>query len=123
LKFTSEIQKFRTRNPAIQGMDFCVKNALKLTYELLGYQKILRGLCPLFPGNGEEGKWVGGEGRKGKERRGGRVGKGRARGKGGEARKGVEVKGKGKGREGKIRDRKEGGGAGWGGQTLSTPLF
>jgi hypothetical protein len=64
LKFTSEIQKFRTRNPAIQGMDFCVKNALKLAYEHLGYQKILRGLRPCTP---REGKGVGRRGEKRKE--------------------------------------------------------
>jgi hypothetical protein len=75
LKFTSEIQKFRTRNPAIQGMDFCVKNALKLTYEHLGYQKILRGLRPLYPRGGEgrggkRGGWGGDE----RERKGGEEG-------------------------------------------------
>jgi hypothetical protein len=96
LKFTSEIQKFRTRNPAIQGMDFCVKNALKLTYEHLGYQKILQGRSPRTPRKekgrkGKEKGWVGRR-RKGKERRG-RERQGKRKGRGGEG-EGIGEKGK-----------------------------
>jgi hypothetical protein len=109
LKLTSEIQKFGTRNPTIQGLDFCVKNALKLTYEHLGYRKILRGLRPCTPGEGRRWKrrekgWVGGDererkgGEEGKERQGKRKGKGGEGGRGGEGkgreREGMEGKGK-----------------------------
>jgi hypothetical protein len=101
LKFTSEIQKFRTRNPAIQGMDFYVKNALKLTYEHLGYENFLRGLCPLYP-QGGKGRKRGGWGGDERERKGGGgVGKGRAK----EMER--EGRGRGRGRDGNGREGEE----------------
>jgi hypothetical protein len=112
LKFTSEIQKFRTRNPAIQGMDFCVKNALKLIYEHLGYPPPYRRGKKRREG---EGKGVGGEGTKGKGkegRRGREAGQeereGRAGGRGGE--------GKGRGWEGRGK-------VGWGDRPCSPHFF
>jgi hypothetical protein len=49
------IQKFRARNPVYQEVDYCIKNALILTYEHLEHQTNFRGLCPLDP-QGREGK-------------------------------------------------------------------
>jgi hypothetical protein len=54
-KFTSEIRKFRARNPVYQGRISCAKNAQKLTCEHLRRKKIFQGLCPLDPqGQGRE---------------------------------------------------------------------
>jgi hypothetical protein len=91
LEFTQEIQKFRARNPVCQAIDFCIKNALKLTYEHLEH-KNFSGASPLGPPRkgAEEGR--GGEGW---DRRGGREGEGK--GRGGEG----EKEGIGKGREGR----------------------
>jgi hypothetical protein len=87
-------------------MDFCVKNALKLTYEYLGYQKILRGLRFLYlgEGRGSKGREKGWVGRVRKERKGEEDGQGRqGKRKGGEGREvgeGEEMGGKGMGGKG-----------------------
>jgi hypothetical protein len=59
LEFTQEIQKFRARNPVCQAIDFCIKNALKLTYEHLEHKKSFRRPSSLDPQ--EQGKSRGGE--------------------------------------------------------------
>jgi hypothetical protein len=46
-----------------QATDFCIKNALKLTYEHLEYEKKFPGAAPLDPQGGEEREGRGGEGR------------------------------------------------------------
>jgi hypothetical protein len=62
LEFTQEIQKFRARNPVCQAIDFCIKNALKLTYEHLEHKKFFRGFAPWTPRKGAEEGRRGGEG-------------------------------------------------------------
>jgi hypothetical protein len=58
MDFTSENQKLGARNPVHQGLNFGVRDALKLTYEHLEVKKIFRGLSPRTPweGHGWEGK-------------------------------------------------------------------
>jgi hypothetical protein len=67
------LQKFTSQNLVYQAAIFCVRNALKVTYEHLRFEKIFRGLYPRAPvkrggrtWGGKEGK--GGEGRGGKGR-------------------------------------------------------
>jgi hypothetical protein len=81
-KFTSEIRKFRARNPVYQGRISCAKNAQKLTCEHLRPKKFSGGSAPWTPGDGEgRERRVGGEGR-GKEEKGGWEGRGKGEGKG-----------------------------------------
>jgi hypothetical protein len=94
LDFTREIRKFRARNPVHQGMNFGVRNVLKLTYEHLEVQKNFRGLRPL--GTQAKGRRTVGIGRGGVEKREGRLGKGMDKGEW-----------KGRGREGGERRREE----------------
>jgi hypothetical protein len=59
LGFTSEIKKFRARNPVYQGLNLCIKNALKLTYKHLEVKIILRERSVALwtpKGRGEEGR-------------------------------------------------------------------
>jgi hypothetical protein len=82
-------QKFTSQNLVDHAAVFCVRNALKVTYEHLRFEKFFRGLYPELPFKGEED--IGSE-RKGTE---GRAGIGR------EGRGNVERGGEGKeGREG-----------------------
>jgi hypothetical protein len=71
-----KIQKFTSQNLVYQAAVFCVRNAPKVTYERLRFEKIFRGLYPgpLLKmggrtrggkGRGEEGE--GGEGMQGRE--------------------------------------------------------
>jgi hypothetical protein len=72
-----KLQKFRSQNLVNQAAVFCVRNALKVTYEHLRFEKFFRGLYPGPPLN-RGGRTRGGKGREG---RGGREG-GRKEGKG-----------------------------------------
>jgi hypothetical protein len=70
-----KLQKFTSQNLVNQAAEFCVRNALKVTYEHLRFEKFFRGLYPGPPlkaeggyGEGKEGKR--GEGRGGKGRKG-----------------------------------------------------
>jgi hypothetical protein len=49
MDFTSGNQKFKTRNPVHQGLNFGVRIALKLTYEHLEVRKIFLGAAPPAP--------------------------------------------------------------------------
>jgi hypothetical protein len=69
----------REKNLVNQAAVFCVRNALKLTYDHLRMEKIFRGLYPEPPRKGERGgRRKGGEGR---EKKMGRIGEGRGEGK------------------------------------------
>jgi hypothetical protein len=95
-----KIRKFTSQNLVYQAAVFCVKNAPKVTYESLRFEKIFRGLYPRTPvkkgrelGHEEGIKegWGGkGEDRgrgRGRERKEGRGGEGRGgEGRGGEGR-------------------------------------
>jgi hypothetical protein len=74
-----KLQKFTSHNLVDQAAVFCVRNALKVTYEHLRFEKIFRGLYPGTPV--ERGREDIGRERKGRH---GRTGRGREeRGKAG----------------------------------------
>jgi hypothetical protein len=77
-----KLQKFTSQNLVNQAAEFCVRNALKVTYEHLRFEKFFRGLYPGPPlkaegGYGEERKGREGKGRRGEGGREGREGKGK----------------------------------------------
>jgi hypothetical protein len=83
-----KIRKFTSQNLVYQAAVFCVKNAPKVTYERLRFEKFFRGLYPRTPvkkGREDMRKELkkGGEGR---ERIEGGGGRGRKEGRGGEGR-------------------------------------
>jgi hypothetical protein len=74
-----KLQKCTSQNQVNQAVVFCVRNALKVTYEHLRFEKIFPGYTPGPPLN-REGRTRGGEGREGgiggeKEGRAGRRGR------------------------------------------------
>jgi hypothetical protein len=62
-----KLQKFRSQNLVNQAAVFCVRNALKVTYEHMRFEKFFRGLYPRTPVK----YWREDTGRERKERRGG----------------------------------------------------
>jgi hypothetical protein len=87
-----KIRKFTSQNLVYQAAVFCVKNAPKVTYERLRFEKFFRGLYPRTPvkkgredmrkelkkgGEGRERIEGGGEGGKGRRGGEGREGEGR----------------------------------------------
>jgi hypothetical protein len=77
-----KLQKFTSQNLVNQAAVFCVRNALKVTYEHLRFEKFFRGLYPGPPLN-RGGRTRGGKGREGREGEGGE----RRKGEGGRERK------------------------------------
>jgi hypothetical protein len=71
-----KIRKFTSQNLVYQAAVFCVRNAPKVTYERLRFEKFFRGLYPRTPlkrgGGHEEGKegWEGMERKEGRGRQG-----------------------------------------------------
>jgi hypothetical protein len=60
-----KLQKFTSQNLVYQAAVFCVRNALKVTYEHLRFEKFFRGLYPWTPvKRGREGGYR--EGKKGR---------------------------------------------------------
>jgi hypothetical protein len=76
-----KIQKFTSQNLVYQAAVFCVRNAPKVTYERLRFEKFFRGLYPGPPlkrgGRTRGGKGGGGRERGGREREGKEGGEGR----------------------------------------------
>jgi hypothetical protein len=62
-----KLQKFTSQNLVNQAAVFCVRNALKVTYEHLRFEKFFRGLYPGPPLN-RGGRTRGGKGREGRGR-------------------------------------------------------
>jgi hypothetical protein len=79
-----KLQKFTSQNLVYQAAVFCVRNALKVTYEHLRFEKIFRGLYPWTPVKrgrediGRERKGRHGRTGRGREERG-KAGRGRGR--------------------------------------------
>jgi hypothetical protein len=63
-----KVQKFTSQNPLNQAAVFCVRNALKVIYEHLRFEKF-PGVVPRTPLKGGGRTW-GGKGRKAKEESG-----------------------------------------------------
>jgi hypothetical protein len=63
-----KLQKFRSQNQVNQAAVFCIRNALKVTYEHLRFEKIFRGVIPRTPLN-RGMRAGGGKGREGRERK------------------------------------------------------
>jgi hypothetical protein len=77
-----KLQKFTSQNLVNQAAVFCVRNALKVTYEHLRFEKFFRGYTPGPPLN-RGGRTRGGKGREGRgsgERRKGEGGRERKEG-------------------------------------------
>jgi hypothetical protein len=79
-----KLQKFTSQNLVYQAAVFCVRNALKVTYEHLRFEKFFRGLYPWTPVKrgrediGRERKGRHGRTGRGREERG-KAGRGRGR--------------------------------------------
>jgi hypothetical protein len=83
-----KLQKFMSQNLVYQAAVFCVRNALKVTYEHLRFEKFFRGLYPLTPvKRGREDLERERKGRHGRTGRGGRRGVRQGEGEGGKERK------------------------------------
>jgi hypothetical protein len=83
------LQKFTSQNLVNQAAVLCVRNALKVTYEHLRFEKFFRGLYPRNPVK-QGGRTRGGKGREGRGSGQRRKGEGGKEGKEGRGRKGME---------------------------------